>query len=80
MGSVDLADQLVTYYGFENRSQKWWKVFFFLVEVAIVDSYILYCEQNPNKKTSWPPPSSLPTCCQADREALPQEIRIPEGL
>ena len=25
MGWVDLADQLVTYYGFEHRSLKWWR-------------------------------------------------------
>ena len=54
MGGVDLADQLVTYYGFEHRSLKWWKkLFFFLMETAVVNSYILYCDRNPNKKNRY---------------------------
>ena len=38
-----LADQLVLYYGFSHRSVKWWKrVFFHLLDVAIVNSHILF--------------------------------------
>ena len=54
MGGVDLADQLGSYYGFEHRSHKWWKkAFFFLLEVSIVNSYVLYCNKNPNTKTRY---------------------------
>lgn len=43
MGGVDVADQLVTYYGFAHCSKKWWKrAFFHLLEVCMVNAYILY--------------------------------------
>ena len=43
MNGVDKADQFTVYYSFIRRSKKWWrKLFFWLVEVAIVNSYILY--------------------------------------
>ncbi len=50
MLGVDKLDQLVSYYSFLHRSVKWWrKVFFWLLEVAVVNSYIIYkqnCTQN----------------------------------
>ena len=43
MGGVDKSDQLVLYYGYSHRSQKWWKrVFFHLLDLAIVNASILY--------------------------------------
>jgi len=43
MGAVDRADHLCTSYNFARKSIKWWrKLFFWLMEVAIVNSYILY--------------------------------------
>ena len=43
MGGVDRADQYCGCYGFTRRSYKWWKkLFFWLLEVAVVNSYILY--------------------------------------
>ena len=42
MNGVDKADQFTVYY-FIRRSKKWWrKLFFWLFEVAVVNSYILY--------------------------------------
>ena len=39
MGGVDLADQLLLYYGFSHRTLKWWwRAFFHLLEVAIVNA------------------------------------------
>ena len=39
---VDKLDQLCTYYSFLHKSVKWWrKVFFWLLEVAVVNSYII---------------------------------------
>lgn len=52
MGGVDKADQLAVYYCFQRKSIKWWKkVFFWLLETAVVNSYILYKEatQKPMK-------------------------------
>jgi len=43
MGAVDRADHLCTSYNFARKSIKWWrKLFFWLMEIAIVNSYILY--------------------------------------
>ena len=51
MGGVDLADQLLSYYGFGHRTVKWWRrAFFFLLDMAVVNGYILYTQQNPDKK------------------------------
>ena len=37
------GDQLVLYYGFSHRSVKWWKrAFFQLLDLALVNSHILY--------------------------------------
>ena len=43
MGGVDKMDQYLSYYGFPRRTFKWWrKAFFSLLDVAIVNAYILY--------------------------------------
>ncbi len=43
---VDKLDQLASYYSFLHKSVKWWrKVFFWCVEVTVVNSYIIYKEQ-----------------------------------
>ena len=43
MLGVDKMDQLATYYSFLRKSVKWWrKVMFWLLEVSVVNSYILY--------------------------------------
>ena len=46
MLGVDKIDQLVSYYSFLHKSVKWWrKVFFWFLEVSVVNSYIIYKEQ-----------------------------------
>lgn len=43
MDGVDISDQYSVYYNFEHGSVKWWrKEFFHFVEMAVVNSYILY--------------------------------------
>ena len=43
MNGVDVADQLTTYYSFVRKTRKWWrKIFFYLLEVSVVNSYLLY--------------------------------------
>ena len=45
------GDQLL-YYGFSHRSVKWWKrVFFHLIDVALVNSHILYKVATQSKIT-----------------------------
>ena len=47
MNGVDLADQYTVYYSFIRKSKKWWKkVCFWLLEVSIVNSYILFKYRN----------------------------------
>lgn len=51
MGGVDRADQLITYYGYPHHSKKWWKrVFFHLLDTALVNSYILYTQSKSSKR------------------------------
>ena len=46
MGGMDKADQLLSYYGFSHRMVKWWRrTFYHLLEVAIVNAYIMYKQQ-----------------------------------
>ena len=45
MGGVDSNDQLMQYSAFSRQAVKWWeKVFFCLLNLAVVNSFILYCE------------------------------------
>lgn len=47
MNGVDLADQYTVYYSFIRKSKKWWKkVCFWLLEVSIVNSYIIFKHRN----------------------------------
>ena len=53
MGGVDKADQLAVYYCFQRKSLKWWKkVFFWLLETSVVNSFIIYKEHNTTCKDS----------------------------
>ena len=54
MLGVDRLDQRMSYYSFVRKSVRWWrKVFFWLVEVAVVNSYILYSHHtNARRKLS----------------------------
>ena len=50
MGGVDKSDQLLSYYGFNHRTIKWWKrAAFHLLDLAIVNAYILYRQSQQDK-------------------------------
>ncbi|BFY98695.1 hypothetical protein BsWGS_01735 [Bradybaena similaris] len=51
MNGCDLLDQRVGYYGIHSRkSVKWWKkIFFWLLEIVQVNSYILYMLGSGNR-------------------------------
>ena len=52
MNGVDLADQNAVYYSFIRNTVKWWrKVAFWLLETAVVNSYILYTKTVPAPKS-----------------------------
>ena len=45
MNGVDIADQYAVYYSFVRKTVKWWrKVVFWLLETAMVNSYLLHTE------------------------------------
>ena len=48
MNGVDVADQLTVFYSFVRKTRKWWrKLFFWLLEVSVVNSYLLYKQTVP---------------------------------
>ena len=50
MNGVDRSDQFTVSYPFVRRTRKWWrKMFFYLLEVPVVNSYILYREVTHKK-------------------------------
>lgn len=52
MGGVDLTDQLAGLYEFDRKSLKWWKkVFYKLLMIAAVNSYIIFNETRRKKGT-----------------------------
>ena len=51
MGCVDCNDQLLKYLSFNRRTLKWWKkVFFHLLNVAMVNAYVLHCGWSKKNK------------------------------
>ena len=51
MGGGDMADQLISYYGFAHHMVKWWnRGFFYLLDMAVVNSYVLYTMQNTDSR------------------------------
>ena len=74
MGGVDKGDQLASYYGFYHRSMKWWRrAFFHLIDVAIVNAYILYCLQKEKE-------GSKILSHKQFRVELTQELLLEAGL
>jgi hypothetical protein len=53
MGGVDTADQDCATYCFLRRTLKWWrKLFFWGLEVSIINAYILYVESCKNSSSN----------------------------
>lgn len=51
MGGVDHADQMRASYGLSRRSKKWWhRIFWGVLDIAFVNSYIIYCRSTEEKK------------------------------
>ena len=45
MGGIDKFDQRLQYYSYPHKFMKWWKfIFIYLLEVAIFNSFVIYCE------------------------------------
>lgn len=52
MNGVDIADQLTVFYSFVRKTRKWWrKLFFYFLEVAVVNSYIIYKQSTSHPRS-----------------------------
>ena len=49
MLGVDKLDQFARYYSFLHKSVKWWRKIFWMLEIAVINSYIIY----KKLATSW---------------------------
>ena len=53
MGGVDTADHYCTTYCFLRRTLKWWrKLFFWGLEVSVINAYVLYVESCKNSNSN----------------------------
>ena len=53
MNGVDVSDQLTVFYSFVRKTRKWWrKLFFYFMEVTIVNSFLLYRASVPTPKST----------------------------
>lgn len=60
MGGVDLFDEYNSNYSIAWRSRRWWmKIFYYLVDASIVNSYVLYKETVKKKNVSSKPLTAL---------------------
>lgn len=51
MLGVDRLDQRMSYHQFARKSVRWWrKVFFWMMEVAVVNAYILYTQHTNDRR------------------------------
>lgn len=48
MSGVDRSDQLIKNYNVLRQTKKYWKTLF--IDIAVVNSYIMYKELHPNAK------------------------------
>jgi hypothetical protein len=54
MHGVDTADQYLAYYPFIRKTVKWpKKVFFYLLQCAVFNSYVVFTKSNPNSHKSF---------------------------
>ena len=52
MNGIDVSDQLGMYYSFQHKTVKWWrKVFSWLLEITVINSFIIYRQTTATPKT-----------------------------
>ena len=57
---VDKLDQIASYYSFLHKSVKWWrKVFFWLLEVAVINAFIIHKKLEADEAYSFSQSSDL---------------------
>nr|XP_039267455.1 piggyBac transposable element-derived protein 4-like [Styela clava] len=81
MGGVDLSDQNTSYYNFSRKSELWWKkMFFWLLEICVTNSYLLYKQSRPEQRGKNPSLLSfrqdlVPDLVDLGREHFPRQQR-----
>ena len=51
MGGVDRFDRNRTMYSVSHKSKRWWlRIFYFLIDTAVTNAFVLYASVNPGKK------------------------------
>ena len=51
MGGVDRFDRNRTMYSVSHKSKRWWlRIFYFLIDTAVANAFVLYASVNPGKK------------------------------
>jgi hypothetical protein len=76
MSGVDTADQYCATYCFLRRTLKWWrKLFFWGLEVSIINTYILYMESCKNGNSN--PMSHIKLGISVKAVVHPQEDELP---
>jgi len=54
MHGVDIADQYLSYYPFIRKTVKWpKKVFFYLLQCCLFNTYVKFSKSNPNSRKSF---------------------------
>lgn len=54
MGGVDKFDQYMAAYSISQKSRRWWvKIFYYLLDTSIVNSYLLYKKSCNSHKTKY---------------------------
>ena len=52
MNVVDCSDQMIKYYNILRQMKKYWKtLFFYFIDITVVNAYIVYKELNPDQSS-----------------------------
>ena len=73
MNTVDRSDQILSTFNTQCKCLRWWKTLFFhLIDIAVVNSYILFLEHKANNPNDIKRPKGYSQC--DFRDALVRQI------
>ena len=63
MNAVDRSDQILSSFNIQRKCLRWWKTLFFhLIDMAVVNSYILFLEHQANNPKELERPAGYNQC------------------